>query len=97
MTSPQTCLAGQRCQKSIARVQRRAIGCRICDILWYELVGYATKIVKQSSHCWQQNSKAEESGALSKDNISFGPITGKTHQTEFSACYIPCANNSLLG
>lgn len=55
------------------------------------------KTVKQSSHCWQQNSKAEESGALSTDNISLGELTGKTYQTEFSACNIPRGDNSLPG
>ncbi|WP_333299880.1 hypothetical protein [Microcoleus sp. K4-C2] len=76
---------------------KSSIGCCICDILCYKVVGCSTKTVKQSSHCWQQNSKAEESGALSTDNISLGELTGKTHQTEFSGCNVPRGDNSLPG
>jgi len=34
---------------------------------------------------------------LSTDNISFGRITGKTGQKQFSACNIPRGDNSLPG
>ncbi|CAA9369709.1 hypothetical protein AVDCRST_MAG84-4197 [uncultured Microcoleus sp.] len=75
---------------------KSSIGCRICDILCCEFVRCSTKIVKQSSHCWQPKSKAKESGALSTGNISFGSLPGQTGQREFSAWRIPSLDKNLF-
>ncbi|MBD0311905.1 MAG: hypothetical protein ICV86_03175 [Microcoleus sp. T3-bin5] len=76
---------------------KSSIGCRICYILYCEFVPCSTKIIQQSSHCWQPKSKAKEWGALLTDNISFGQLPGQTGQTKFSACIILGRDNSMLG